>query len=63
MDQLLEPSEFPWQSSESQIVALELKTQLKNVLQTMHARELQAMTQFIPQAPQPPQPPADDDIS
>jgi hypothetical protein len=59
MDQILDPSDFPWQSSESQMVAFEMKLQIKTVLENLHQGQVGMVKGMIPPSyhhPPPPEP-------
>lgn len=58
-DELLEPSEYPWQSNESQMIAMELKVQLKSVVEQMAVETVKMLATMVPQ-PRPEQPPNDE---
>jgi hypothetical protein len=58
VDQILDPKDFPWQSSESEMIALEVKMQLKKAIERKAMMDLQMMTSAIPV--EPPPPPDDD---
>jgi hypothetical protein len=45
-DQILGPEEFPWQTSEGEMVALEVKGQIKNAMEQLQS----ANTDFLSQA-------------
>ena len=51
-DELLDPGEFPWQSTESQLIALELKNQLKGVIETMARENVAMLSSMVPRQQQ-----------
>lgn len=46
-DQILEPSDFPWQGSESQVIAFEVKSRIKNALTMQLSQEVEVIGQVI----------------
>lgn len=54
MDQILDPADFPWQSSEAQMIAMELKSQIKSVLEWIHTQQTDMLKGMIPKHPVPP---------
>lgn len=63
MDQILPPDGFPWQTDESQIIAQEVRSQLKGALQMLHTGQMEMLKGMLPQQrpgeeePPPPPPP------
>lgn len=63
MDQILPPDGYPWQTDESQIIAQEVRSQLKRALQMMHTGQMEMVKEMIPKHPpgnderEPPPPP------
>jgi len=47
-DQILDPKDFPWQSSESEIIALEVKMQLKQATEHQHLTTTNFLKSAIP---------------
>lgn len=46
-DELLDPQGFPWQSTESQMVALDVKSQLDHILLAEGAKDLNEASQLL----------------
>lgn len=48
-DNILDPSDFPWQSSESQMVCVEVKMGLKGALQNIQKGQIQTIANIAAQ--------------
>ena len=47
-DQVLEPGDYPWQTSESQVVAMEFKSHIKRVMEELQYQKNQQIQSFLP---------------
>lgn len=56
-DELLDPSKFPWQSTETELIALDAKSQLMGMAHMEVAQRLEQILSMIPE----PQPVPDND--
>src|SRR5262252_1442205 len=45
VDELLDPKDFPWQSSENQMIVLDIKSQLRSHLESALHAEMNVITQ------------------
>lgn len=46
MDQILDPGDYPWQSTEHQVVGMEVKAQLKGYFDQTNASKMFAVAQM-----------------
>lgn len=61
-DQILEPSDFPWQGSESQVIAFEVKERIRSALQQHLQMEVGVIgSMYLAKLSEEPEPEPDDE--